>query len=294
MKGALIPGLALLVLTLMAMAIKRGPLSNNSLVILTSNNNNNVKPIQVDTVAIPDDTVPKVTIPARTLQVVNYGSEQSKGRIKTCQRTTFNQPGVVNRQDTKLKWEGLFEKKGRFYLQQTKIKIKRVHSEVDQQPSDKTGWDVQCTNPDYNMMLIHGAIGLVDGPVKNALRETEIYYAGQVIRFKYNGVIYTLYTSGTKRDGRIYNYKLFLMAKVKGHYINQQLRSLPADVALGNWGDMSQDEMIEFAGDLDGDRVPDFIIESSAYSYGYSSLYLSRPAGNKAIVKFVSTFGDSD
>ncbi len=294
MKSVLIPGLALLILTSMGVAIKPGGVRENSRVMSTVNLTPRSKSPQVDTVTIPDDTVPKVTIPPGTIQVLTDDIKPQKSGIKTCQRTTFNQQDVVNRQDAKLMWEGLFEKKGRVYLQRTRIKIKRVHSEVDQEPSDKTGWDVQCKNRDDNIILIYGAKGLVDGMLKTALHATEIYYAGQVIRFKYYGIMYTLYTTGIKRDGRIYNYKLFLMAKVKGHYMNQQLRSLSDDEALGNWGEMSQDEQIEFAGDLDGDHIPDFIIEGSGFPYSFSSLYLSKPAGNKAIVKFVSSFGDSD
>jgi len=254
----------------------------------------NINSLKCDTLAIPDDTIPEVIIPAGTIQVLTNHPGHFKNGIKTLGCGSYNQQTFVGPKSAKLQWKGLFESKTRFYISDTKLRLKREHSELDEDKNQKTGWLVNCDNKDTNIILINAAKYVVNGPVKKALVSTTLYYAGQKLEFKYYGVKYTLYTTGFKRNGRIFNYKLFLLAKVKGHYFNQLLASLPPDVRFGDGGDMSTEVEIEFAGDVDGDKIPDFIISESGYSAGFSYLYLSRAAGKKAILREVSFYGDTD
>jgi hypothetical protein len=251
-----------------------------------------------DTIAIPDDTVPKVVIPAGTIQVgyeqAGYEETNKLNKINILWCSDYNQQDGVGPKDAKLNWKGLFHRNENFYIRSTKLKFIKEHSEMDEEESQKTGWRLECDNKDNNIILIHGAAGLINGPVKKALLSTKLYYAGQKLTFNYYGNRYTLYTTGTKRNGKIYNYKLFLLAKVKGHYYNQLLHSLDADIALDDGGEMAETVEIEFAGDIDGDNIPDFIIDASGFPYGYTHLFLSKPAGSKAILKLVSAFGTSD
>ncbi|MDP9080251.1 MAG: hypothetical protein M3O71_22720 [Bacteroidota bacterium] len=255
-----------------------------------------VNPKENDTLAIPDDTIPKITIPEGSIQVAEeHVDTSSKMRILSC--ADYNEQDGVGPGASKLNWKGLFYKKydkNRFYIKSTKLKFTRVHSEMDEEENQKTGWRIKCDNNDNNIILITGANDIVDRPVKKALLSTDLYYAGQKMEFIYYGVKYTLYTTGRKTNGLIYNYKLFLMANVKGHNFNQLLISVPPGDSMGPNGDMAEDIDIEFAGDLDGDQIPDFIIEKSGYSFGDLNLYLSKAAGDKSILKLVSVFGTSD
>jgi hypothetical protein len=237
-------------------------------------------------------TIPKVTIPGGTIQV-------SENHLNTTSKINLLHISSYNKDDVdpkvaKLNWKGLFYNKEDFYIKSARLKFVQEHSEMDEEEGQKTGWRLESDNKDFNIVLINGPAGLINGPVKKALLSTSLYYVGQKLEFNYYGINYTLYTTGTKRYGKIYNYKLFLLANVKGHCFNQQLYSLRPDIALDGGGDMSESVEIEFAGDLDGDKIPDFIIERSGYSYGDTYLYLSKPAGDKAILKQVSSFGVSD
>jgi hypothetical protein len=247
-----------------------------------------------DTLAIPDDTVPNVLIPAGVIQAITTKPVHLNTGIRALGCMLYNNPEFIDPESIKLKWKGLFKANEQFYIGDTKLRLKRVHSEIDGTPNQKTGWLISCDHSDQNIILISGAKDIANGPVKKVLLSTKLYYAGQKLEFKYYGVKYTLYTKGFKRDGKIYNYKLFLLAKVKGYYIDQLLESLPAGVSFGGEGEMSTDIEIEFAGDLDGDRIPDFIISESGYSFGFTYLYLSGKAGKKTILKAVSYYGDTD
>jgi hypothetical protein len=246
-----------------------------------------------DTPAIPTDTVPKIVIPAGTIQV-SEGQIDTTSTIKILYVSDYNEQDGINPKDAKLDWKGLFYKGADFYLKSTKIKLTPEHSEMDDKESQQTGWRLTCDNKDDNIILIHGAGSIADGRVIKAFNFAKLPYAGQKFEFNYYGTTYTLYTTGYKKDGFVYNYKLFLMANVKGHYFNQLLISLPPDITFGGEGEMSELVEIEFAGDLDGDKIPDFIITGSGFPYANTYLYLSKPAGDKAILKLVSYFGSSD
>lgn len=247
----------------------------------------------IDTAVISNDTVPKIVIPAGTIQV-SKDQVDTTSKIKILYVSDYNEQDGVNPKDAKLDWKGLFYRGDNFYLKSTKIKLTQEHSEMDDKENQQTGWRLTCDNKDDNIILIHGADNLTDGPVTKAFNSLTLPYAGQKLVFEYCGNTYTLYTTGYKKDGKVYNYKLFLMANVKGHYFNQLLSAPGPDISFGGGGDMSELVEIEFAGDLDGDKIPDFIITGSGFPYADTYLYLSRPAGNKAILKLASYFGTSD
>ncbi len=78
------------------------------------------------------------------------------------------------------------------------------------------------------------------------------------------------------------NYKLYLTANINGKETTQLL------IAQPNF----DDNMIEiiFAGDIDGDNLMDFIIDTSRHYNMFSpTLYLSKPAGKGQIVKPVGS-----
>jgi hypothetical protein len=248
-----------------------------------------------DTLAIPDDTIPKITIPEGTIQV-DEDKVDTTSKLKILfDGASYSARDDVDPKDAKLDWKGIFYNEDNYFIKSTKIKFIKEHSEFDDddKPDQKTGWRIKCTGKDTCLQLISGVNDLTLGPIKR-IKLDNFYNAGQKQEFNYEGVTYTLYTTGTKRNGYIYNFKLFLMANVKGHTFNQLIRSLGNDVALNHGGDSVDTLFLSFIGDIDGDKIPDMIISDGGYAFGSSSLYLSVPAGNNAIFKLVAYFSQSD
>jgi hypothetical protein len=240
-----------------------------------------------------DDTIPKVIIPEGTIQV-GYKDADTTSKIHILQIADYNKQDI-DPKVTRANWTGLFyNKSNNFYIKPASLKFIRRYSEMNEKEDATTGWHITCNVKDKNIILVNGANTLMNGPVKNVSLPAALSRAGQKLEFNYYGVTYTLYTTGHKKHGEIYNYKVYLFAKVKGHYFNQLLYSLEPNTVLNGGGDMSESVEIEFTGDMDGDKIPDFIIGSSGYSYGNTYLYLSKPAGDKAILKLVSSFSVSD
>ncbi len=248
-----------------------------------------------DTLVIPEDTVPDIIVPDNTVQV-GEDKVDTTSKIKLLSDgSSYTAQDDVNSKDAKLHWKGIFYNKGNYYIKPTKIRLTKEHSELDDddKSDQKTGWRVKCTEKDSCLQLISGVDNLIAGPIKQ-VKPIDFYYAGQKQEFDYQGIKYTLYTTGSKRGAYIYNFKIYLMANVKGHYINQLIRSLGNEVALHHGGDEVDTIFIDFIGDIDGDKIPDIIISDGGYAFGSTSIYLSTPAGNNAIVRLVGYFSQSD
>jgi len=100
----------------------------------------------------------------------------------------------------------------------------------------------------------------------------------------YNGIVYTLYATGNRKkvhnDYIITSYQLFLKATINGAGRLQLLAS----------AQRLDDAMITvlFAGDIDGDTVPDLIINTSwHYNAEAPTLYLSKPADKTRLLKIM-------
>jgi hypothetical protein len=248
---------------------------------------------KIDTLTIPEDTIPKVIIPDSAIQVAE-DKVDSTSKVKIVEETDYNAQDSVGPKDAKLNWKGIFYNKGNYYIKPTKIHFTKEHSEFDDddKPEQKTGWRLTCSVKDSCFSLISGVDNLITGNLK-LVNLKYFYYAGQKQEFKYEGVIYTIYSTGTKRDGKISNLKLYLTANVKGHVFNQLLISLGNNVELDG-GETHPVINLSLIGDIDGDKIPDFIVKEFGYPFESTSLYLSRPAGNNAIVKLVGYLYTSD
>jgi len=237
-----------------------------------------------DTLTIPEDTIPKIVIPDGTIQVgQNPLDTTNKVKILDAGNIDYNED--IDPKEAKLNWQGLFYNKGNFYVKPTRIKIISQHSQKYDEANQKTGWQVKCDVKDSCFILINGVDNLIKGIIKRFPWSGDFYYAGQKKKFNYDGVTYTLYTTGAKRDGKACNLKLFLMANVKGHNFNQQIESLGECMA-----DDPTSINIGFIGDIDGDKIPDFITNVDGYGGGETSVYLSKSAGDDAILKLVAVF----
>lgn len=253
---------------------------------------------RADTLAIPDDTVPKIFVAEGTIEVKydgadNIGFEKYKVKLLDDGSTYNNSLSGLEPEYAKLEWKGIFHDKRNYYIKPTKVKFLKVAAEGDED-GKKTGWLPKCLDKDTCDQLIGGSEDLVTGPIKKLMGSQRIYYAGQKIEFNCNGVGYTLYTTGTKRNGKIYNCKLYLMANVKGHPFNQLLIPLGNDIELNGGGDYSGSIWLNFAGDIDGDGIPDLLISNVGDFNGGTFLYLSKPAGENKIVTLVAYIFDTD
>jgi len=242
-----------------------------------------------DTLAIPDDTIPKIIIPEGTIQVVQRLID-TNNKVKILEDGSIPYHGDIDPGDAKLNWEGIFYNKGNFYIKPTKIKITSEHSEMDEEENQKTGWQIKCDIKDSCFILISGVDNLVKGTIKRCPWHGGFDHAGQKKEFNYEGVTYTLYTTGAKRNGKASNVKLFLMANVKGHCFNQLIESLGTEPTE----DDPDTIYLTLIGDIDGDKIPDFITSVSGYGGGSTTVYLSKFAGNDAILKPVGLFSTTN
>ena len=187
----------------------------------------------------------------------------------------------VDKTDAGRGWYGLFMNNEGYYLDSTRIVTKRVEDPTGEEGS-LTGWEVKTSNSDTSMLLISGVNGLSKRKiVPGTLGKREIF-PGESTTFSYNGITYTLYATGNKGPGGdnyiITSYRLFIKATINGKQRQQLLVAQRAfDDAITT---------ILFAGDIDGDGIPDFIIDTTNHYNGYRpTLYLSKPAGGTQLLK---------
>jgi len=234
-------------------------------------------------------------MPAGTIQVeTNFlpdSSHSLNNPVKILLTGAFHKDDITPN-SAKLKWKALFKANDKFFIKDADVKFSRTHDGEMDDHSQNTGWLVQCNEKDSTKLLISGVNDLNTGEINPISLPKTTLLPGEKQEFTYSGINYILYASGKKKDGYIYNYKLFLMATVKGHSFNQLL------VAQPFFGEAFTDQVlttIYFAGDIDGDNIPDFLIDTTdALTATAPGLYLSKPAGDKAILKLVASCGSSD
>ena len=97
------------------------------------------------------------------------------------------------------------------------------------------------------------------------------------ITFEYSGVEYSIYADGENGEyGNLEDYELFITR-------NEGSTSTVHSITSHAFFDDTMVEIL-FIGDIDGDEVPDMIIEdSNKYSFSKPVLLLSRPSSEKEI-----------
>ncbi|MFA6085075.1 hypothetical protein [Mucilaginibacter sp.] len=185
-------------------------------------------------------------------------------------------------------WMGIFKSDSGYYISDTKIKISHAHDEiVDEKEIEKTGWRVESQIKDSAVLLISNLNYLKPRPIKSFRFGKNFVLPGYSNTFNYNDVSYTLYATGQQlrnsKPEEIYNishYKLYIKATIEGKSYNQLL------VYIDGFDDAMVD--IIFAGDIDGDSRPDFIINTTNdYNLIRPTLYLSKPAEKNQLLKVV-------
>ena len=130
------------------------------------------------------DTVPKIIIPAGTIQV------PINNRIDTPNKIHIVQAGLINKDDwdlaiTNLKWKGLFLGKNGTYIKDAKITVAHARSEMDEE-GQATGWEIKSQYKDY-AYFISGDDNLTEGPIKQSYSDLGKLYPGEKREFDYNG-----------------------------------------------------------------------------------------------------------
>ena len=212
---------------------------------------------------------------------------ESSFLIKVLTVGNFHSDEVENKAN-KEKWLGLFHNKTGFYIADTKLITKRVHDEIlDENESEKTGWEIKTGNEDSCLLLISSNSYVNEKAIKHLTLLKNQIYPGDTVTFQFLGVGYKLFATGGKKKSQddpsgleVWNYKLYLTTTIKG----EQHKSLL--VAQPNF----DEKMITiiFSGDIDGDGILDLIINTSRhYDEESPTIYLSKPADKpkKEVVK---------
>lgn len=184
-------------------------------------------------------------------------------------------------------WMGLFRSDTGYYIANTKIKLAKAHDAVLDEDGGKTGWEVTPSVKDTALLLVSGLEYLRSKTVLKAEISKDQILPGEQQQFAYKGITYTLYATGNKKSSTpendlyaVTNYKLFIKAVINGRQYNQML------VSVKSFDDTMA--TILFIGDLDGDNVPDVIIDTTNhYNVTAPTLYLSKPASQNDLLKVV-------
>lgn len=182
----------------------------------------------------------------------------------------------VQPSESESSWTGLFKSSSGYYLDATAIKIASVYDPiVDDDSTTHTGWSVSTQHRDTCILLMSGPGKLGAEDLTALLENADLPLPdGDTIQMEQGGITYLLYADGIKRKDtlnrgsfRYYNYKLYLEAREENKTTRQVI---VAD------GDYEYFGHIIFMGDLDGDDVPDMILDHSGYNTYIPVLYLSR------------------
>lgn len=182
-------------------------------------------------------------------------------------------------------WFGLFLGADGYYIDTTRITTTTEYDPVlDDEQGKHTGIALKARHSDSTILLITGVNYLRMGKVQEVSRLSLVPYPyvqvqpGDSIRFDYAGNTYTLFAKGKKwQDDQdpdnfyIEDYRLYFSGTKNGKPLQQLIaaQKLFDDAMIG----------IIFCGDLDGDQVPDFIIDTTNhYNVFQPTLYLSSQA----------------
>lgn len=211
-------------------------------------------------------------------------------KVSILQTETFHNDEVDQNLEKKT-WFGIFKENENYTLKETKITIINDYDPViDEDESEKTGWNVSASIKDTCLVLIEKQPYLTNRKISSIKIKEEIL-PNQKSKFYFKDIEYTLFATGDikkgqgdSENGEISNYKLYLETKINGEQKTTLL------VARKNF----DDQMINilFAGDIDGDDKLDLIIDTAShYNVSSPTLYLSKPAAAEGkIIKPIGIF----
>ena len=184
-------------------------------------------------------------------------------------------------------WTGLFKGKSGYYLAPTTIQTEKVVDPVvDEDESEKTGWQVRTSVTDSAILLMETRPSLRERNVYAMKLASDVLYPGDSLPFLWGGKTYELFATGVRKQEMnetiVENYNLYLSTVINDKRKTQLLVAEPH----------FEDNMIRvlFVGDIDGDKLPDLIIDTSPhYNMQRPTLYLSGAATEHELIKPVGT-----
>jgi hypothetical protein len=219
--------------------------------------------------------------------LVDFTNDSTYGNPAAILTTGLFHDEEVSKADRSRNWYALFQNTNGYYVDTARVVIKRASDPLaDEEPGKLTGWQVETANIDTSLLLFAGVNGLNKRQIKEVTLRKKAIQAGESVTYTYNGITYTLFATGTKVQQEpgvpvtVSNYRLFIKATINGTERTQML------VAARELDD--QIAGIIFAGDIDGDDIPDLIIDTSNhYNVTAPTLYLSKPAGSNEVLKMM-------
>lgn len=242
---------------------------------------------------IAADTLGSAPLPADDENFTNYPLDGYEDNAADDYPSAILETGQFHKDEVKKKtlsrnWYGVFKNNDGYYVENTRIITERVLDAVlDESEDNPTGWKVSTPNSDTALLLFTSTNTVEKRQIKEVTLSQHEIKPGESITYTSNGITYTLYATGEKykqdpNDDFYYtrNYRLFIKATINGTERTQLL------VASKSF----DDAMVKllFAGDIDGDNMPDLIIDvSNHYNVDAPALYLSKPAGDKEVLQLV-------
>jgi hypothetical protein len=184
----------------------------------------------------------------------------------------------------KEKWMGLFYNRDGYYVSETTITISKAHDEItDENESDSTGRSVSVNNSDTAILLFSG-YAAKQGKVQTVKLDSGYVLPGDTVNFSYNGTGYRIFATGKRvyeAGGEYFDladYKLYFQGTKNGRTVTQTIMIQPKFEETR--------PTVMFIGDIDGDGIPDLIIDTSYhYNAFVPTLYLSKPASKNELLK---------
>jgi hypothetical protein len=180
--------------------------------------------------------------------------------------------------DLDSEWWGLFDKgEGKWRLEKTKIQSIAVHNPMVDEEGEMSSFEITTSKKEAYLLLWSNLDFLAERDVEQIKIEKNEIYPGEDIEFQFHRADYRIYAFGEDGEfGDIKNYELRISKNAGQHEPDQ----LITDHQYFDGTMLS----ILFVGDIDGDKIPDMIIEDShKYSYSKPVLFLSRPTSESRI-----------
>lgn len=194
-------------------------------------------------------------------------------------------PNEINTQD----WFGIFNKNEQYTVEKTAVHISSIHDAIVDDKGEKTGKKIVATNTKKCYLLMNNLSNLTTRNIDTVLTKSIVIHPEKPFYFQLNNIDYTLFSeaknySPLNTEEAIFmvnDYKLYLEKTFNGIKTKQLLlfeQSFDDTVV-----------QILFIGDIDGDLIPDLLIDSSNhYNKTTPTLYLSKEAKKEDILKVVS------
>lgn len=224
----------------------------------------------------PDDTAqnglppidPNKVYEAKILQVSEYHADEIMDNIRD------------------LSWLAILrDEKGNCSLDKVDVITRRVEDPILDNEGEMTGWSIKANVDDEVVLLISGIDFLLPGKISEIKLDEVLIYPGDVKSYSFEGAEYIFTAKGKKTGDQYYtaveNYELYLTYKKDGVEKKQLITKV-------DYFDDALTQLL-FFGDIDGDDIPDLIIDNSwHYNVSLPTLFLSRPATGDHFLKKVA------